>query len=64
MPMAVCFGIKGSDGGSGWASQTRGPANDDDPPVKRVVLRKRGALCGILRPLRYDSLMGCPSGLG
>ncbi|MEO6750811.1 MAG: hypothetical protein ABIP85_03450 [Chthoniobacteraceae bacterium] len=33
-----------------------GPANDGAPPVKSVVLRKRGALRGI--PLiNYDSLM-------
>jgi len=34
-----------------------GPANDGHPPVKSVVLRKRGALRGI-RLINYDSLMG------
>ncbi len=34
-----------------------GPANDGMPPVKSVVLRKRGALRGI-RLISYDSLMG------
>ncbi|KAB2910643.1 MAG: hypothetical protein F9K30_22405 [Dechloromonas sp.] len=34
-----------------------GPANDGTPPVKNVVLRKRGALRGI-RLIGYDSLMG------
>lgn len=34
-----------------------GPANDDKPPVKSVVLRKRGATRGI-RLINYDSLMG------
>ena len=34
-----------------------GPANDGVPPVKSVVLRKRGALRGI-RLISYDSLMG------
>lgn len=34
-----------------------GPANDGRPPVKSVVLRKRGALRGI-RLISYDSLMG------
>lgn len=34
-----------------------GPANDGNPPVKSVVLRKRGALRGI-RLISYDSLMG------
>jgi hypothetical protein len=34
-----------------------GPANDGTPPVKSVVLRKRGALRGI-RLISYDSLMG------
>lgn len=33
-----------------------GPANDGNPPVKSVVLRKRGALRGI-RLINYDSLM-------
>lgn len=33
-----------------------GPANDGFPPVKSVVLRKRGALRGI-RLISYDSLM-------
>ena len=33
-----------------------GPANDGTPPVKSVVLRKRGALRGI-RLISYDSLM-------
>ena len=33
-----------------------GPANDGSPPVKSVVLRKRGALRGI-RLISYDSLM-------
>lgn len=33
-----------------------GPANDGLPPVKSVVLRKRGALRGI-RLISYDSLM-------
>ena len=33
-----------------------GPANDGRPPVKSVVLRKRGALRGI-RLISYDSLM-------
>ncbi len=33
-----------------------GPANDGHPPVKSVVLRKRGALRGI-RLISYDSLM-------
>jgi hypothetical protein len=33
-----------------------GPANDNRPPVKSVVLRKRGALRGI-RLISYDSLM-------
>lgn len=33
-----------------------GPANDGEPPVKSVVLRKRGALRGI-RLISYDSLM-------
>jgi hypothetical protein len=33
-----------------------GPANDGNPPVKSVVLRKRGALRGI-RLISYDSLM-------
>lgn len=34
-----------------------GLANDGTPPVKSVVLRKRGALRGI-RLISYDSLMG------
>ncbi len=34
-----------------------GPANDGNPPVKSVVLRKRGAMRGI-RLISYDSLMG------
>ena len=33
-----------------------GPANNGNPPVKSVVLRKRGALRGI-RLISYDSLM-------
>ena len=33
-----------------------GPANDGSPPVKSVVLRKRGAMRGI-RLISYDSLM-------
>lgn len=33
-----------------------GPANGGTPPVKSVVLRKRGALRGI-RLISYDSLM-------
>lgn len=33
-----------------------GPANDGRPPVKSVVLKKRGALRGI-RLISYDSLM-------
>ena len=33
-----------------------GPANDGVPPVKSVVVRKRGALRGI-RLISYDSLM-------
>jgi hypothetical protein len=33
-----------------------GPGNDGHPPVKSVVLRKRGALRGI-RLVNYDSLM-------
>ena len=33
-----------------------GPVNDGVPPVKSVVLRKRGALRGI-RLINYDSLM-------
>lgn len=39
-----------------------GPANDGCPPVKSVVIRKRGALRGI-RLINYDSLMGYLSGL-
>ena len=34
-----------------------GPANDGNPPVKSIVLRKRGAMRGI-RLISYDSLMG------
>ncbi len=34
-----------------------GSANDGVPPVKSVVLRKRGALRGI-RLINFDSLMG------
>jgi hypothetical protein len=34
-----------------------GPANAGTPPVKSVVLRKRGALRGI-QLINYDSLMG------
>lgn len=33
-----------------------GPANEGTPPVKSVVLRKRGAVRGI-RLISYDSLM-------
>jgi hypothetical protein len=33
-----------------------GPANNGNPPVKSVVLRKRGALRGI-RLISFDSLM-------
>jgi hypothetical protein len=33
-----------------------GPANDGRPPVKSVVLKKRGAVRGI-RLISYDSLM-------
>jgi hypothetical protein len=33
-----------------------GPTNEGTPPVKSVVLRKRGALRGI-RLISYDSLM-------
>ena len=40
-----------------------GPVNDDRPPVKSVVLRKRGALRGI-RLINYDSLMQYLDGLG
>lgn len=40
-----------------------GPANDGTPPVKSVVLRKRGALRGI-RLISYDSLMNYLSELG
>lgn len=39
-----------------------GPANDNRPPVKSVVLRKRGALRGI-RLINYDSLMAYLHGL-
>lgn len=39
-----------------------GLANDGVPPVKSVVLRKRGALRGI-RLISYDSLMGYLAGL-
>jgi len=40
-----------------------GPANDGSPPVKSVVLRKRGGLRGI-RLISYDSLMGNLATLG
>jgi hypothetical protein len=40
-----------------------GPANDGRPPVKSVVLRKRGALRGI-RLISYDSLMSFLATLG
>lgn len=40
-----------------------GPANDGAPPVKSVVLRKRGALRGI-RLISYDSLMRYLAELG
>lgn len=40
-----------------------GPANDGTPPVKSVVLRKRGALRGI-RLISYDSLMTYLATLG
>ena len=40
-----------------------GPANDGTPPVKSVVLRKRGALRGI-RLISYDSLMDDLATLG
>ncbi|ACB74531.1 hypothetical protein Oter_1246 [Opitutus terrae PB90-1] len=33
------------------------PANDHKPPVRSVVIRKRGAVRGI-RLVSYDSLMG------
>lgn len=39
-----------------------GPANEGRPPVKSVVLRKRGALRGI-RLINYDSLMQYLEGL-
>lgn len=39
-----------------------GPTNDGKPPVKSVVLRKRGALRGI-RLISYDSLMNYLAGL-
>ena len=39
-----------------------GSANDGVPPVKSVVLRKRGATRGI-RLINYDSLMGYLAGL-
>lgn len=39
-----------------------GPANDGNPPVRSVVLRKRGALRGI-RLISYDSLMKYLAGL-
>jgi hypothetical protein len=39
-----------------------GPANDFQPPVKSVVLRKRGATRGI-RLISYDSLMTYLNGL-
>ena len=38
-----------------------GPSNDHRPPVKSVVLRKRGALRGI-RLISYDSLMSYLAG--
>jgi hypothetical protein len=34
-----------------------GPANDNRPPVKSIVIKKRGATRGI-RLVSYDSLMG------
>ena len=40
-----------------------GPANEGTPPVKSVVLRKRGALRGI-RLISYDSLMTYLAALG
>ncbi|MEO7412397.1 MAG: hypothetical protein ABIZ81_03490 [Opitutaceae bacterium] len=40
-----------------------GPFNDYKPPVKSVVLRKRGALRGI-RLINYDSLMDYLDSLG
>ena len=40
-----------------------GPANNGVPPVKSVVLRKRGATRGI-RLISYDSLMGYLAALG
>lgn len=40
-----------------------GPANGNKPPVKSVVLRKRGAVRGI-RLINYDSLMQYLAGLG
>ena len=40
-----------------------GPANDGRPPVKSVVLRKRGALRGI-RLINFDSLMQYLAELG
>jgi len=40
-----------------------GPANDGHPPVKSVVLRRRGALRGI-RLINYDSLMAYLMSLG
>lgn len=40
-----------------------GRANENKPPVKSVVLRKRGALRGI-RLISYDSLMQYLAGLG
>jgi len=40
-----------------------GPANGNKPPVKSVVLRKRGAVRGI-RLLNYDSLMQYLAELG
>lgn len=39
-----------------------GPANSGVPPVKSVVLRKRGAMRGI-RLINYDSLMNYLAGL-
>lgn len=40
-----------------------GPANGNKPPVKSVVLRKRGAVRGI-RLINYDSLMQYLAELG
>jgi hypothetical protein len=39
------------------------PVNDNRPPVKSVVIRKRGATRGI-RLISYDSLMAYLNGLG